>query len=63
VAVSDTTLQFFNEQIIAELGLSITISQPESPGGDDEGVRQNGVITSEIEYDDPAKGVVVWRTG
>ncbi len=55
VATSDTTLQFFNEQIIPELGLSITVSQPESPGGDDEGVRQNGVITSEVEYDDPSK--------
>jgi len=52
---SDTTLEFFNEQIISELGLSITIVQPEAPGGDDEGVRKNGVISSEIVYSQTSK--------
>jgi hypothetical protein len=57
---SDTTLSFFNEQIIPQLGLSVTTYQPEAPGGDDEGVRNNGVIASEILYDNPGQG---WWAG
>jgi hypothetical protein len=59
IANSDTTLEFFNEQIIAELGMSVIIVQPEAPGGDDEGIRNNGLINSEIVYADPAKAW--WR--
>ena len=59
IANSDTTLQFFSEQIIPELGLSVTIVQPEAPGGDDAGDRANGVLTSEIIYEDNAKAW--WR--
>lgn len=52
---SDTTLEFFNEQILPSLGLSVTISQPEAPGGDAEGDRNNGIIYSDIIYDDNTK--------
>ncbi len=55
IASSDTTLEFFNEQIIPELGLSVTIEQPLAPGGDDDGVRQNGVLPSALIYDDPSE--------
>ncbi|MEJ6566240.1 MAG: T9SS type A sorting domain-containing protein, partial [Flavobacteriales bacterium] len=43
------------EQIIPALGLSVAIQQPEAPGGDDDGTYNNGIITSEIIYDDPSK--------
>ncbi|MDE0987410.1 MAG: hypothetical protein OSA02_07795, partial [Schleiferiaceae bacterium] len=55
LAESDTTISFYNEQIIPALGLSVAIQQPEAPGGDDEGTYNNGIITSEIIYDDPSK--------
>ena len=55
VAESDTTISFYNEQIIPGLGLSVAVQQAPSPGGDDEGTYNNGVITSEIVYDDPSK--------
>ncbi len=55
IAESDTTISFYNEQIIPTLGLSVAIQQPEAPGGDDDGTYNNGIITSEIIYDDPSK--------
>jgi len=55
VANSDTTISFYNEQIIPDLGLSVAVQQAQSPGGDDDGTYNNGVITSEIIYDDPSK--------
>ncbi len=55
IVVSDTVIAFYNEQIIAELGLSVTISQVANPGGDDDGVRNNGVQKSDISYDDESK--------
>tara|TARA_B110000914_G_scaffold123303_1_gene107685 strand:- start:51 stop:2891 length:2841 start_codon:yes stop_codon:yes gene_type:complete len=55
IAESDTTISFYNEQIIPALGLSVAIQQPEAPGGDDDGTYNNGIITSEIIYDDPSK--------
>ena len=55
LAESDTTISFYNEQIIPTLGLSVAIQQPEAPGGDDDGTYNNGIITSEIIYDDPSK--------
>jgi hypothetical protein len=60
IAASDTNLEFFNEQIIPELGLSVTIVQPPAPGGDDEGEYNNGVITSNIVYEDNSKA---WWAG
>jgi len=56
IAVSDTIISFYNEQIIAELGLSVTISQVKNPGGDDDGTRNNGVQENGIFYEDEAKG-------
>ena len=55
IAEADTTLSFYNEQIIPELGLSVTLQQAQNPGGDDEGDYNNGYITSEIIYEDPSK--------
>ena len=55
MAESDTTISFYNEQIIPGLGLSVAVQQAPAPGGDDEGTYNNGVITSEIVYDDPSK--------
>jgi hypothetical protein len=55
IAESDTTISFYNEQIIPDLGLSVAVQQAPTPGGDDEGSYDNGVIFSEIIYDDPSK--------
>ena len=56
IAESDTTISFYNEQIIPGLGLSVAVQQAPTPGGDDEErLYNNGVITSEIVYDDPSK--------
>jgi hypothetical protein len=55
IAASDTTISFYNEQIIPDLGLSVAVQQAPAPGGDDEGSYNNGVIFSEIIYDDPSK--------
>ena len=55
IAESDTTISFYNEQIIPDLGLSVAVQQAPTPGGDDEGSYNNGVIFSEIIYDDPSK--------
>lgn len=56
IAESDTTLEFFNEQIIAELGLSVIVEQTLAPGGDEEGDRRNGVLQSDVIYEDPSRG-------
>ena len=55
IASADTTISFYNEQIIPELGLSVAMQQAPAPGGDDEGTYDNGVIFSEIIYEDPSK--------
>ena len=55
IVESDTTISFYNEQIIPDLGLSVAVQQAPAPGGDDEGTYDNGVIFSEIIYDDPSK--------
>ena len=55
IAESDTAISFFNEQIIPTLGLSVAIDQKESPGGDDDGVRNNGVQENGIVYADNTK--------
>ena len=55
IATADTTISFYNEQIIPELGLSVAMQQAPAPGGDDEGTYDNGVIFSEIIYEDPSK--------
>jgi hypothetical protein len=55
IADSDTTIAFFGEQIIPELGLSVLIEQQLAPGGDEEGTRNNGVLISDIIYDNPSQ--------
>ncbi|MDG1903593.1 MAG: hypothetical protein P8I37_04440, partial [Schleiferiaceae bacterium] len=55
IATADTTISFYNEQIIPDLGLSVAMQQAPAPGGDDEGTYDNGVIFSEIIYEDPSK--------
>lgn len=60
IVQSDTTLEFYSEQIVPELGLSVTIEQPEAAGGDEEGTRDNGVLGSTIVYEDPTKS---WWAG
>jgi len=55
IASADTTISFYNEQIIPDLGLSVAMQQAPAPGGDDEGTYDNGVIFSEIIYEDPSK--------
>jgi len=55
IASADTIISFYNEQIIPDLGLSVAMQQAPAPGGDDEGTYDNGVIFSEIIYEDPSK--------
>jgi hypothetical protein len=47
---SARTIAEINEQIVAEFGFSVNISQGEEPG---EGGERNGAIGAEIEYKDP----------
>jgi hypothetical protein len=53
VAESDTSLAVKAEQIIPELGMSITVEDVLRPGNDEDGVRDNGVIGSDIIFSDP----------
>ena len=55
IVESDTTISFYNEQIVPDLGLSVAVQQAPAPGGDDDGTYDNGVIFSEIIYEDPSK--------
>jgi hypothetical protein len=55
IATADTAISFYNEQIIPDLGLSVAMQQAPAPGGDDDGTYDNGVIFSEIIYEDPSK--------
>lgn len=53
VAESDTTLAVKAEQVIPELGMSITVEDVLRPGNDENGVRDNGVIGGELIFSDP----------
>ena len=53
LAESDTTLAVKAEQIIPELGMSLTVEDVLAPGNDENGLRDNGVIGGEIIFDDP----------
>ena len=55
IVESDTTISLYNEQIVPDLGLSVAVQQAPAPGGDDDGTYDNGVIFSEIIYEDPSK--------
>lgn len=52
IAESDTTLAVKAEQIIPALGMSLTVEDVLRPGGDEDGVRDNGVIAGEVEFAD-----------
>ena len=63
---SEKTINIENEQIISDLGISISIKQVNvpgpgpNPGSYDNLNYQNGFLTSELIYDDPTK---FWLTG
>jgi hypothetical protein len=56
--ISDTTINVRNEQIISELGISINMEQPYSPG--DPLAVNNGFINSTIRYQDSSQ---MWYSG
>jgi hypothetical protein len=53
VANSAGSISFLVEQIIPELGISVDVRNQPSPGGDVENTRNQGIISSGIEYEDP----------
>jgi hypothetical protein len=55
---SNKTINFLNEQLILELGLSVDISQVLAPGNPDH--QANGMLTSSISFADSSKR---WLTG
>ena len=59
LAESDTTLAVKAEQIIPELGMSLTVEDVLAPGNDEDGIRNNGVIGGEILFEDPQ---IPWLT-
>ncbi len=54
VWTSDMSIRRVNEQLIPEIGLSVTIQQTNNPG-DGNGVDANGLLESSIEYADPGQ--------
>ena len=53
MANSDATLAVKAEQIIPELGMSLTVRDILPPGNDENGFRDNGVIGGEILFENP----------
>jgi len=53
VAESDTSIRVLTEQIIPALGMSLSVENAVAPGGDEDGVRNNGVISGDIIYSNP----------
>lgn len=63
VATSNSSIAIQNEQIIPELGLSVSIQQPFNTGldtADEANGSNNGFISASLEFDDPTKA---WLTG
>jgi hypothetical protein len=60
IANSLTSIKVLNEQIVPELGMSVEISDVEAPGLDEDGVRNGGLLTSDLVYSDPTK---TWYKG
>ncbi len=58
IATSDTTIEVANEQLLLDLGISVTIGQVPSPGSSE--AFQNGVINSSMSFADSS---VRWLTG
>lgn len=52
IAESEKTISFLGEQIVDSLGVSVTFINQELPGGDEEGIRDNGVIGATVTYED-----------
>ncbi len=58
---SEYDISFLGEQIIDQLGISLTfINQPRPGSGDEEGAFNNGAIGGEIVYDNPE---MAWLSG
>jgi len=57
---SEGNLDKLDEQILAEYGLSVSVRQMPSPGRDQTSFSNNGYITSDVKYDDPA---LSWLAG
>lgn len=60
IATAEAPLSYLGEQIIDELGISVSVRNQATPGRDEENVRNNGVIGGEIVYEDPSK---TWFSG
>lgn len=60
IAGSENPISFLGEQIVDTLGISVTFINQESPGGDEEGLYNNGVIGGEVIYEDER---LQWLTG
>lgn len=57
---SRRNIGFLNEQIIPELGLSITVENVRAPGNDTNGVFDGGIISTQTTFSDPTKA---WLSG
>ncbi|MBI1315718.1 hypothetical protein GC167_02515 [bacterium] len=55
VATNFSPIGTIAEQIIPELGMSMTVENVLAPGNDTVGARDNGVIGAEVIYSDPTK--------
>ncbi len=55
IAQSDTNIGFLSEQLIPELGMSLSLTNAVAPGGDEDGERNNGVLSGEVIYSNPQK--------
>lgn len=60
VKKSDTIIELKNEQIIPELGMSVTIEQPLAPGKDTLDDGNNGVLFSDVLFEDNTRA---WLSG
>jgi hypothetical protein len=57
---SQNDISFLGEEIIEDLGISLTFINQLRPGNDTLGIRNNGIIGGEITYIDQSKG---WLSG
>ncbi len=57
---SKNPISFLGEEIIPELGISVSFTNQVRPGNDTLGVRENGIIGGEISYADRSK---TWLSG
>ncbi len=60
IARSSFPLSYLGEEVIEEIGVSVTIANVRNPGFDTTNARNNGLIGAEIVYEDPA---VNWFSG